>query len=67
MKSFMSWRLNSLLNDVNIVYHNELGKGTVITNHNNEITVRFYKGNKEIIKTYIADAAFKKGTLKRHI
>lgn len=67
MKKFMSWRMDSLLNDVNVVYNDEYGKGTVISRQDNDITIRFFKGNKEIIKTYMADAAFKKGTLKRHI
>ena len=67
MKCFMAWRLNSLLDMVDIVYHDEYGKGTVISRQNNDITVIFYKGSKEIEKTYISDAAFRKGTLKRHI
>ena len=67
MKCFMAWRLNSLLDMVDIVYHDEYGKGTVISRQNNDITVRFYKGSKEIEKTYISDAAFRKGILKRHI
>ncbi len=67
MKCFMAWRLNSLLDMGDIVYHDEYGKGTVISRQNNDITVRFYKGSKEIEKTYISDVAFRKGTLKRHI
>ena len=58
---------SSAVRMVDIVYHDELGKGTVISRQNNDITVRFYKGSKEIEKTYIADAAFRKGTLKRYI